>query len=345
MLLPSMCVCKQGNGYFMVLSVEADVGAILWPMTKIGEMLWFDRCEAVRLALVSDIGEWMVQPIMPVSPLHQGVVGGLRRASLATGVALAPHSSPAKVLDWHLDRSCAHMSGYVLKRLLQMEAFECAPALVEQAAQQDRPREALSMALILAMRPKISEADLTRLMHLRRSLEKREDMSMLRSLLDNDVLSVCLRQDFLKIRETVGQTEAACERFRTASSRTQPMANELRTHVRGQKVRTSRAAPSNPSQSSAPSNSGNRAQRLRFAARVSISDCDVVHDWAPGGIKIRVDELNGCFRILREGSLKKSVSWTVRGRQAAIKLCLIEAWRIHEDSGGGSCPFRDMLEA
>lgn len=69
----------------------------------------------------------------------------------------------------------------------------------------------------------------------------------------------------------------------------------------------------------------------------------MVHDFAPSGIRIRVDEFNGCSRTLSQGSLRKSVSWTVRGRQAAIKLCLVEAWRIHEDAGGSACPFLDML--
>lgn len=59
-LLPSLCVCKQGGAYFMVLSVEADIGAVLWPMCKSGEALWFDMREALRPAMVPDIEEWMV---------------------------------------------------------------------------------------------------------------------------------------------------------------------------------------------------------------------------------------------------------------------------------------------
>lgn len=223
-----------------------------------------------------------------------------------------PEGSPATVLDWHLDWGFAHLSEYVLERLLQMHASDVAPVLLEQAAQQDHPREALSMALAYAMRPDMSEADLMRLMHLRRSLEKPEDMSMLRILLDNDVLSdVCLRQDFLKIRETIGQNEAACHRFREAASRVKPIAETLRRHVPAQKHKKSRTE-ANPSQPSASGVVGTPAQRERFAARMVMPDCDVVHDFAPSGIRIRVDEFNGCFRILSQGSLRKSVSWTVR---------------------------------
>lgn len=262
-LLPSLCVCKQGGAYFMVLSVEADVGAVLWPMRKNGEALWFDMCEALRLAMVPDIEEWMVQSVRPVSPLHQWVAAGSRRSSMATGIALLPEGSPATVLDWHLDRGFAHLPEYILKRLLQMQASDVAPVLLEQAAQQDHPREALSMALAYAMRPDMPEADLMRLMHLRRSLEKPEDMSMLRTLLDNDVLSdMCLRQDFLKIRETVCQNEAACHRFREAASSVKPIAETLRRHVPAQKHKKSRKE-ANPSQPSASGVVGTPAQAIR----------------------------------------------------------------------------------
>ena len=81
-----------------------------------------------------------------------------------------------------------------------------------------------------------------------------------------------------------------------------------------------------------------------WVAKVAAGDTSVVASLKPPNTSVLENSRKGSF-LIQKGDARRSVSWSLRGTPAAIKLALCEAWRIREMQTGEVCPFKAELDA
>ena len=65
---------------------------------------------------------------------------------------------------------------------------------------------------------------------------------------------------------------------------------------------------------------------------------ELINKWCPDTVRCRVVQVEGRYLLYQEGSDRRSVSWTARGGEEAVREALRVAWRMHKDTTGEDPP-------
>jgi hypothetical protein len=342
-LLPERQVVRRvgSDVTFMVLSVQGDIGALMWPMQLRGKYLEFREIACLKWWFVDDFEKWEVLPTVVVSPLHTFVD---KQSSDHRTVCLKLVSEPMPLMQWHSERGFATVKETSMEKLIGQLGIDIAACPFGHSTDVE---DATALALVLHYQPALSEAAAIVTMHRRRNLMRAEDVHDLKRLLDDEVLTSCmLTPDFTQAKTFINErvndhTKAAAKKDRLA-----PLVATVFKHTaaaKGKAKAKAKAHPAAKGKAKAKAHPAVLPAKAHWKPAILAGDSIVLMEACPGPVTIFVDKFNGRFEIMYDRVRVKSVSWTLRGSALAVQTTLREAWRIHEDHGGEPCPYPEML--
>jgi hypothetical protein len=330
----------------MPLFSDNVLAMVAWPMDVNGDYVTWGSPTKLEPVLVDDYERWLVLPTRAVSCLHILVAKSDANPSNKFGSIFKITGNMIPVLDWNVDKCFANVSEFTLKKMMHHEKVD--ETLSVSVGENVTYEDALALSLTAALRTTFTEEDARIALNKRRLVDTPEDYGKVKTLVEEDILfDTLLPQDFRTVKEDVGKNDgqkAACKKRKhtqvaLVAALFTDYAALIGTGVSAKKVKKlKQLAP--PKAAKPP----NKAQRLRFPVRIKMDDCDIVQDYAPPSVSIHIDEFNGCFRIKHALYRRKSVSWTNRGKQEAIRKALETAWQLHTDATDEPCLIQDLLD-
>lgn len=275
---------------------------------------------------VSSFDHMFVLPTAAISPLH-ALVMKRTKPSLKTGVYLKVSGPPMRMLEFQARRGFAHVGEKALTALSR-ELGVAESAVTDDGVVAE---DVIAAGLTLAICPKMHRDEFAQAMSLRKVLEGGQETDMAEELSQevlDDVLNASDRSHIQEGKKKLQQSRVKLAARRVAVQKCIDMfAPKL------QKQRTTK------SKLSAKVERLVREKGLRWWADMQC-DATLVLQWKPEDCHVVVDRNNGRF-LFRHSKVqcdRRSISWTQRGMDEAVKASLRIMWEWEVEWRGGTCP-------
>ena len=294
-----------------------------WPLVLLNGSLHFDQnIRCYTQIFIFDLGEVTVLPVELCSPIKcraQGDKRGICQYK-QQGIALS-------LLDYHVAHGYRNLSEPLLKQLID-DIGLVPPNIAE--GEGIRPKDEYRMLLMIALDPKITEADAAARMLVDDELDGLEGCTELMDIDQELVKDAVDPKDMDKFTDEQGKLEKTGSRASRRDGGTLKLSTKLKSAFKVLKpsIDPDWHAPK-PFKDKKPI----KAAIIKAKKRVyDLADKDAdkaLKENLPAQALAWCDSRNGRWRITYKGSVthQRSISWTELGMQVAYGVALDQAWQ------------------
>lgn len=301
-------------------------GVLVWPMDRVAGNCFKLKAHALsQWKVVFSLDQWAVLPSTPISPLHCFLLGDFPSDDLGIMIVC---KAPVDIMTFQASRGFQGVPEMVLTRLCK-----------ELGLSPEKPQEtAIDVETFMAAEmmkhilPTLDQSTATEILMARLQQDTSQcDAKLTEFATDEMIGDVVLAGDQRKIKRFVEDMEAATSK----RSQLKPKVIEHAHKVFPRKGR----APAASSVAKAAEKLQIHTSRgsERWWANIK-TEKDFLDKWRPCRGTVIVDNNNGRFLLVYPNMKRRSVSWTLRGIEAARLESLRILWQWHESVTPEVCP-------
>lgn len=329
-LLPeSHFVRRCGTDDLSLVLRVVEGSALCWPAKQVASNMYAVEVDEPALVwhTAFDYNDWEVLPLSPLSPMHMFLHGWF---AAPTSVLFGSTSPPVPLLHWQATRGFKGVSEGALRRLADELRLEWHSISIPDGDSSD----CIALALMKRVWPELCEGSALSII-LQRGCGRDVAAGYIDDLTEDCIYDTVLAKDqkdsaaMLKDYHTKKAARAARVQV------TKELVKKAWEKVASAAVQAAKKPTKQQMRSQASSLAASRA---RWRTQVTRQPHESIQAALPPLARVCIDRVNGRYLCTYPERSRRSISWTVRGEEAAVTSALVVMWRWHRDATGQEPP-------